>query len=632
MATESFSAKKSTQSVQKFGRFLSGMVMPNIGAFIAWGLITALFIGPGWLPNETLSQLVGPMLKALLPVLIGYTGGKAVGGQRGAVVGAVATFGVMLGAGGTENLANATPMFLGAMIVGPIGGWVIKHVDQGLKGKVPAGFEMLVNNFSDGIVGMILACVGLVAIGPIVEGATVAFGNGVKAIVEAGYLPLASIFIEPAKILFLNNAINHGVLTPLGTQQVAEIGKSIFFMLESNPGPGLGILLAYVVFAKGMAKQSAPGAIIIHFFGGIHEIYFPYILMNPILVLAAIAGGVSGVLTFSILGAGLVAPPAPGSIFMYFLMAPKGGLFSVLAGVIVSCAVSFVVASFFIKRSPEETGESELEAAKEKVQMLKGKKETPKQIDTNVGQMDIRKIVVACDAGMGSSAMGASILRKKLESKGVNIEVVNEAIDNIPRDAQIVVTHENLTPRAKQAAPQAEHISLKDFIQTPVYDLLLERFTGTNTTAKETTNMEDLPVLRIENVRLGLKSVNKTEAIKMAGRLLVESGYAGEDYIDAMIQRENDLTTYIGNGIAIPHGVSSAKMQIKKTGISILQFPEGVDFGEGVAHIVVGIAGVGNEHLTILSNLAEIMEDEAIAEEIKKTTDVEYVYQLFTKK
>ena len=436
---------------------------------ISWGLITALFIGPGWFPNETLAQLVGPMLKVLLPILIGYTGGKAIGGQRGAVVGAIASFGMILGAGGAKNLADGTPMFLGAMIMGPIGGFIIKKIQNVLDGKIRPGFEMLVNNFTDGIIGMILACVGVLAFGPIVAAATTAFGNVVKGIVEAGFLPLASIFIEPAKILFLNNAINHGVLTPLGTQQVTEMGKSIFFMLESNPGPGLGILLAYMFFSKGMAKHSAPGAILIHLFGGIHEIYFPYVLMNPILVLAAIAGGMSGVLTFSALGAGLIGPPAPGSIIMYFIMSPKGGLLPVLAGVLVSTAVSFLVASVFIKRSKEFSGK-ELEDAQSTMKEMKAESKGIKTTKTS-----IRKIVVACDAGMGSSAMGASTLRNKIKKLGLDIEVTNYAIEDIPSDTDIVFTHESLSARAKSIAPNAEHISISNFVNCPEYDELIKR-------------------------------------------------------------------------------------------------------------------------------------------------------------
>ena len=308
---------KAQQRVQKFGRFLSGMVMPNIGAFIVWGLITTLFIPTGWLPNENLASLVGPMIVYLLPLLIGYTGGKLVYGHRGGVLGAVATMGVIVG--------TDIPMFIGGMIMGPLGGWIIKKFDEAIHDKIPSGFEMLVNNFSLGIFGTVIAILGYYGIGPVVERISNGLGAGVEMFVERGLLPLASIFIEPAKILFLNNAINHGVLSPLGIAQQAELGKSIFFLLETNPGPGLGILLAYWVFSKGMIKQSAPGAIIIHFLGGIHEIYFPYILMQPILILAVVAGGAAGVFTFNALGAGLVAVPSPGSIFALSAMAPKGG-------------------------------------------------------------------------------------------------------------------------------------------------------------------------------------------------------------------------------------------------------------------------------------------------------------------
>ena len=325
------------QNIQRFGRVLSGMVMPNIGAFIAWGLITAIFIPTGWYPNENLASLVDPMIKYLLPLLIGYTGGKNVAGQRGAVIGAIATMGVVVGA--------EVPMFLGAMLVGPLAAYLIKKFDKAIEGKVRAGFEMLVNNFSLGILGAILAILAYLAIGPLVEGLNNILKSGVEAIVNAGLLPLTSIFIEPGKILFLNNAINHGVLGPIGIQEAEEVGKSIFFLLETNPGPGLGILLAYWVFSKGSVKQSAPGAVIIHFLGGIHEIYFPYVLMNPILILAVIAGGASGVLTFSIFNAGLVATPSPGSIIALMAMTPKGNYLGVLAGVIISTAVSFLVAS-----------------------------------------------------------------------------------------------------------------------------------------------------------------------------------------------------------------------------------------------------------------------------------------------
>lgn len=450
------------ERAQTVGRFLSGMVMPNIAAFIAWGFITALFIPTGWLPNETFFKLVVPIILNLLPLLIGYTGGRMVGGQRGAVVGAVATMGVIVG--------SDSPQFMAAMVAGPLAGFLTKKMDEALEGKAPAGFEMLVNNFSAGFLGMGLAMINLIAIGPIFTGISGILTNIIQGIVNAGVLPLVSLIIEPGKILFLNNAINHGVLSPIGVQQAAETGKSIIFMLESNPGPGLGILLAYALFSKGMVKQSAPGAIIIHFLGGIHEIYFPYILMNPILVLAVIAGGMSGVFTFSVLGAGLVGPPSPGSIFAYILMTPKGGFVPVMLGVLVSATVSFLVASVLIKRSKEFSGK-ELDDAQTAVQDMKA-------ASKGLKKTAVRKIVVACDAGMGSSAMGASILRNKLKKAGFDIEVAHTSIEDIPGDTDIVITHSGLTARAKTTAPKAEHISIENFVETPVYDELIARFVG----------------------------------------------------------------------------------------------------------------------------------------------------------
>ncbi|RXS91468.1 PTS mannitol transporter subunit IICB [Geobacillus sp. PK12] len=464
--------------IQRFGGYLSGMIMPNIGAFIAWGLITALFIPTGWLPNETFAKLVGPMITYLLPLLIGYTGGKMVYDVRGGVVGATATMGVVVG--------SEIPMFLGAMIMGPLGGYVIKKVDGLFQGKVKQGFEMLVNNFSAGIVGGVLTLLAFKGVGPVISVISKTLAAGVEKIIDWHLLPLANLFIEPGKVLFLNNAINHGILSPLGVEQAAKTGKSILFLLETNPGPGLGILLAYWLFGKGMAKQSAPGAVIIHFLGGIHEIYFPYILMRPVLILAAMAGGVSGVFTFTILNAGLVAVPSPGSIFALLAMTPKGNYFGVLAGVFVAAAVSFLVASVFLKSAKQKEGEEDLAKAAEKMQQLKGKQsqvaaalqqqeEVAAAVAEQAVPVRVKKIVFACDAGMGSSAMGASILRNKVQKAGLDIEVTNTAINQLPADADIVVTHQNLTDRAKAKLPNAYHVSVENFLNSPKYDELIEQ-------------------------------------------------------------------------------------------------------------------------------------------------------------
>lgn len=466
---------------QKFGSYLSGMIMPNIGAFIAWGIITALFIPDGWFPNENLATLVDPMINYLLPLLIGFTGGRMVHDLRGGVVGATATMGVIVGAD--------IPMFLGAMIMGPLAGYLMKKIDQKFQDKIKSGFEMLYNNFSAGILAAILAIIAVLGIGPLVEGLNNALAAGVDVIIAAGLLPLASIIIEPAKILFLNNAINHGILSPIGVEQATETGKSILFLLEANPGPGLGILLAFAIFGTGMSKSSASGAAIIQFFGGIHEIYFPYVLMKPTLILAAIAGGVSGVFTFTLFDTGLVATASPGSIFALFALTPQGNYLGMALGVIVAAVVSFIIAAFILKTS--KTDADDLSEATGQMEEMKGKEssvsanltqdaeeETFEQAHEEVEEKsadEVEKVIFACDAGMGSSAMGSSLLKNKFKKADIDIYVTNTAINEIPDDADIVVTHKDLTDRAKAKLPTAEHISVENFLNSPKYDELVER-------------------------------------------------------------------------------------------------------------------------------------------------------------
>ncbi|MFC1142966.1 PTS mannitol transporter subunit IICBA [Pasteurella multocida] len=612
--------------VQNFGRFLSNMVMPNIGAFIAWGFITALFIPTGWLPNETLAKLVGPMITYLLPLLIGYSGGKLIAGERGAVVGAIATAGVIVG--------TDIPMFLGAMIAGPTGGWAIKRFDKWADGKIKSGFEMLVNNFSSGIIGMILAILFFWLIGPAVKALSTMLAAGVDILVKAHLLPLTSIFVEPAKILFLNNAINHGIFSPLGIQQSQEFGQSIFFLIEANPGPGLGVLLAYIVFGKGTAKQTAGGATIIHFFGGIHEIYFPYVLMNPRLLLAVIAGGVSGVFTLVLFNAGLVAPASPGSIIAVLLMTPQNAIVGVLASVAIAATVSFVIASFFLKIQKEENGHS-----LEKMQAASKAMKSGVQLNTPTRYQDVQKIFVACDAGMGSSAMGASMLRKKVKEAGLAIEVTNCAINDLPEDAQLVITHQNLTLRAKKHTPNAMHFSLNNFLDAYFYDNLVQDLSNTkvaDAVKVSTLEPQDAPqtafALTEKQVFLGLKAANKEEAIRFAGERLVESGFVLPSYVDAMFEREKMVSTYLGEGIAVPHGTIEAKDAVLKTGVVVCQYPEGVKFNEdeedSIAKLVIGIAAKNNEHLQVVSAITNALDNEDAIRILSETDDVEKVLAL----
>ena len=468
--------------LQRFGKFLSAMVMPNIGAFIAWGFITALFIADGWIPNAKLASIQPYMLTFLLPMLIAYTGGKQVGGDRGGVMGAIAVMGCIAGVGGFDG----QPMLMGAMVMGPFAGWVIKKFDKAMDGHMPAGFEMLINNFSIGIFGMLLAIVGYYAIGPFMSAVLVVLKGGVQVLVDHSLLPLAAIFIEPAKVLFLNNAINHGIFTPIGIEQAAEAGKSIMYMLEANPGPGLGLLLAYWAFSKDKAtKDSAPGAIIIHFFGGIHEVYFPYVLANPLTIIGMIAGGIVGTGTLTFLNVGTVATPSPGSIFSVVALSPKNCMFGVLLSVVLSCVVSFLLNAIFVKRMVAKGGDTSLgESVVPKEAMGSSASSNESTAITNDSSLgvagvdikNIKKIVVACDAGMGSSAMSAAALKKKVKAADLPIEVINTAISKIPDDADLIITHVELTGTAKAAQPNKQHLSISNYLKAPEYDQLVERF------------------------------------------------------------------------------------------------------------------------------------------------------------
>lgn len=608
-------------ALQKFGKFLSAMVMPNIGAFIAWGFITAIFIADGWWPNEQLASIQPYMLTYLLPILIAATGGRMIAKDRGMVMGAIAIVGCIAGVGGTEG----QPMLMAAMIMGPFAGWVIKKFDQMMEGHMPAGFEMLINNFSVGILGMILAIIGYYFIGPVMTGILSVLSAGVALLINNSLLPLVAIFVEPAKVLFLNNAINHGIFTPIGVEQAVEAGKSIMYMLESNPGPGLGVLLAYWLFsADKTTRDSAPGAIIIHFLGGIHEIYFPYILMNPVVIIAPILGNICAITFYTLFNCGLKGPASPGSIIAYLSMAPKGETLMVLLGVLIAAGVSFLVASPIIKLSNAKG--TSLEAAKDQMQTMKAQSKGQKSILT------AKKIVFACDAGMGSSAMGATKFRNRLKAVRPDIVVTNTSVDNIPSDCDIAVVQTVLADRARECAPNAVLITIGNFLADPALDDLFFQLSTGDPLMTEAVNEEtdtqtsiDPNILVPEGIILNQKSVTKEEAITAAGQLLTDLGYVDKEYIPLMLEREKIVTTYIGMGLAIPHGTTHDEGIIHKTGIVLIQYPEGIDFGDEKAQLVIGIAGKGGEHMEILSKICTALEDETILEKMKTTDDKEWI-------
>ena len=600
------------EKVQSFGNFISSMIIPNIGAFIAWGFITAIFTPTGWFPNEKITLLVEPLTQYLLPLLVGITGGKVTGGPRGGVVAAISTIGVIA--------STSIPMVLGAMVMGPLSGYIIKKFDKIIKDKVPAGFEMLANNFSLAIIGMILAIVGLFVIGPSMTIIVGVMNIGVSFIVKNGLLPLLAVFIEPIKVLFLNNAINHGIIDVIALDQVNEYGKSILYLLEANPGPGLGVILSYFIYSKGTMKQSAPSAAIIQFFGGIHEIYFPYILINPSLLLAAIIGSIVSIITFLTFNSGLIATASPGSIFSIMMLSHKSDILTNLLGVCVGAIVSFFISAFLLKRKYREKDDKNTN------------RENVQELDLDI--KDIKKIVFACDVGMGSSAMGATNFRNRIKDFNLDIEVVNSSVANIPDDADIIITHKGLLDSIKKEINKDKIIFIENFLEDDNLEVLYEKLSKKNE-GNEINAVEDLlevennTLLNEGNILLGLESESKEEAIIRAGELLFNNGYTKYEYIDSMLERENIISTYIGLGIAIPHGTESGKSEVEKAGIIVLQYPKGIKFGTQTAYLLIAVAAKHDEHLEIISSIAKSLEDIELIEKIKTTTNPKDILKAF---
>lgn len=599
--------------------------MPNIGAFIAWGFLTALFIPTGWVPNEGFASVAGPMLTYLIPVLIAAQGGYLVGADRGRIVGAIAVIGCIAG-------APDTTMLMGAMVMGPAAGWLIKKFDEFMDGRTPAGFEMLIDNFSVGILGMLLAMLGYLVIGPVMNGILAVLMAGVAFLVQYSLMPLLAIFIEPAKVLFLNNAINHGIFTPIGITQAQETGRSIMYLLEANPGPGLGVLLAYCIFCKdAKTRQSAPGAVIIHFLGGIHEIYFPYVLMNPKIIVAPIVGNAAAIAWFSFTGCGLTSAASPGSIIAVLSMAPADCMLQVIIGVALATVVSFFIASPIVRASHA----ADLDSASEKMREMKGSAEAAVVSDTKNGL-----VVFACDAGMGSSAMGATRFRNRVKAERPDLTVKHSSVDTVPAEADIVVCQRVLSERARKSAPNAQIVTIDNFLDDPALDSLYDALTSLShasglmetTLAPEPAHEESKPSISIsrDDIRLGCATVGREESIRDAGALLVERGYVKAPYVDAMVDRDRLTSVYIGMGIAIPHGTNDAKESVEKTGVVLMQYPGGVDYDGEKAELVFGIAGKGEEHLEVLANICRILEDEEVLAKMKTTDDLDWVLSVLS--
>ncbi|WP_027417956.1 PTS sugar transporter subunit IIA [Aneurinibacillus terranovensis] len=604
--------------LNRIGRFLSTLVFQNISGLIALGIIRILFGPTGWWPHQEIYPIIDSLVKYFIPILFAYTGGKMTGGQRGGIMASFVTLGLIAGS------TSSSPMILPALTIGPFVGYVIAKLDKWLESKIPIGFELLLYNAAAGFTGVGLTILCYVFIGPLfIKGMHWVFAE-TERLVESGYLPLAALVIEPAKVLFFNNVINHGILEPIGIQQTKYVGKSIFFLLESNPGPGFGLLFAYYLRAAAKEKGTVKSSLVIHVLGGIHEVYFPYALMKPLVIIPLILGGLTGDFIFYLLKAGLVATPSPGSIFVLLIMAPKNSILPIIAGFIGSAIICFLGSLYVLSR--DKVKADEIPAQSTEAALHSAPKEEDKSDQKR--KKRVNHIVFACDAGMGSSAMGAALLRKKLKQANLSITVTNSSVDDIPPEADIVISQAHLTERAKASAPDAEHVPITSYVDQTFYETLITELTSLVTKGGEEQSLPgEISGLTCGHILFKAEARDKWEAIEQVGRLLVEQNHVDPLYIDEMKKREQLLSTYIGNGVAVPHGIDADSSRIKRPGISIAQYPNGVEFGNGnTAYILIAIAGKGSQQLSILSHLAYIIEkDEKISKLIHSNSCEEIV-------
>lgn len=628
-----FYSNKLKIGTQKMGAALSGMIQPIIGVIIGWGLLTAFFIPTGWTPVQVINDfIIGNLITWLIPLLIGYLGGKQIYGEKGGFVGAAATAGIIAGAlmfntadnfwGVTRNLG---PQFLGAMIAGPLSAFLFKKLESLYIHRIKAGFEMLVNNFSMGIYLFGFILVSFFLLPWISFGLSFILELIINPLTKYNLLPLTSLFVEPAKPLFLNNAINHGVFTPLGLLQVQETGKSILFYIESNPGPGLGILLAYVLMDK-KERSSAASASIIHFFGGIHEVYFPFIIIRPILVLATMIGGAAGVAMLQIFNAGAVAPASPGSVIALFAVSANQPLdYAGLAlSIIVATVVTFAVAVFLIRF----TKKRDL-SKNEQIAIINANKGKESKYLKKEDIKEIKNIIFACDAGMGSSAMGAGILRKLFKENNLEISVKNVAIKNLSEEKpDLIVVQKSLSQRAKKES-SVEQFTVDNFLDNSQYKILIENIKQNNNKTKDQhpelliREKELSSLLNTNNVLLFLKPVEYEKALKKSGEMLVKQNLVEKKYIESMIKRNKDVSVYVGNGVAIPHGQSNDESLIKNSGISFMSFPKGINWEGNKVFLVIGIAGKGKEHMDLIGMLGAKLSDEKIVQQLANAKTLE---------
>ena len=470
-------------AIHKFGKFYSNIMINMIGIFIFVGILSVIFGDYGWAPNENIYAISQFVYSYVIPALIAYAAGNHMGqiyekrpdvpktgiNHAGGAIAVMAAAGVMI--------ADKNCAILGAMILGPVCGLLWKHVLEPLTRKAVQGMEMLTRNLVAAIVGAAFSIAAYYVLTPVLSAVTHVIMMGVDWLIAHKLICLTSILIEPAKVFFLNNSIHHGILLPLAMQQAEQNGSSMLFLLETNPGPGLGVLLALWLSNRKKRKEYA-AYMFVECIGGIHEIYFPEVLANLWLLLALIPGGMAGILcmsVFHVASAGLVSP---GSILTLLFMSGHHVLATLFA-VAISTAVSCAIAFFILKRQGKWCTEAAISAQEEKKEEVQEKKEEAVQEKRQVLEKELMqgiKIGFICDAGVGSSAMGAALFRRKLKEEGMDgITAEAYAVDQIPEDLTIGVCQRAFLEILQKESNLSNIVTMESLLNQTEHLALIEK-------------------------------------------------------------------------------------------------------------------------------------------------------------
>lgn len=439
------------KKIHDAGRQYSSIFMGNIGLFIFAGLLFVIFQDGGWFPNENLYGIARLVYSIVIPVCISYTGGAGISGQTGGILSVLTLSGMLY--------ADTSTAILAAMISAPAGGILWKKTENRIKKYAGSSMQMLIRNLLTGVIGGILAGAGYYLLSPVLDFAGQCIAAGIEFLFVHKLYALCCVFIEPAKVFFLNNVVNHGILVPIGMEQLQETGSSVLFLLETNPGPGFGVLTALFLSDR-RERQNYAAALAAEFAGGIHEVYFPAVLENLRLLLPLIVSGAAGAWWFNLTGAGTCAPVSPGSVFTILIMAGKGKILITAAGILISAAVSFLLSLLILKMSgPSKEAEKENDVSAEKISI---KEQNP-----------LRYIGFVCDAGVGSSAMGAALFRRTLARNGItDVQVEAYACDQIPDFVELVVCQKDFQKMLPEKVCNREIVPVDSLLSQQAFEKL----------------------------------------------------------------------------------------------------------------------------------------------------------------